>query len=79
MYYPFTWSKNISQLIVLIILALILGMLLDNYMFGVTLSTLVMLGFNLYQLYKLNQWIRQSKKLSPPKVHGVWEYIYEGI
>lgn len=79
MYYPFSWSKNISQLIILTILVLVLGGLLDNYMFGAALSTLIMLVFNLYQLYKLNQWIWQSKKLSPPKVHGTWEYIYEGI
>jgi len=79
MNYPFSWSKNLYQLIILSLLTVVSGMLLDNFLVGLTLSTFVVLVFNLFQLYKLNQWIWHSKKLSPPKVYGVWEYIYEGI
>jgi two-component system phosphate regulon sensor histidine kinase PhoR len=79
MYYPFSWSKNIVQLTIFVLLIIVLGSMFDNFVLSVALATIAILGFNFYQLYKLNQWVWHSKKLSPPKVYGAWEYIYEGI
>jgi len=79
MYYPFSWSKNIVQLTIFVILIIVLGGMFDDFVLAVALATIAILGFNFYQLYKLNQWVWHSKKISPPKVYGAWEYIYEGI
>ena len=79
MYYPFSWSKNIVQLTIFVLLIIVLGSMFDDFVLSVALATIAILGFNFYQLYKLNQWVWHSKKLSPPKVYGAWEYIYEGI
>ncbi|MDG1122080.1 MAG: phosphate regulon sensor histidine kinase PhoR [Glaciecola sp.] len=79
MYYPFSWSKNIVQLAIFFVLIIVLAGIFDDFVLATALAMIAMLGFNFYQLYKLNQWVWQSKKLSPPKVYGAWEYIYEGI
>ena len=79
MYYPFSWSKNIIQLGIFVLLIIVLGNIFDDFILSVAIATIAILGFNFYQLYKLNQWVWHSKKLSPPKVYGAWEYIYEGI
>jgi two-component system phosphate regulon sensor histidine kinase PhoR len=65
MYYPFSWSKNIVQLTIFVILIIVLGGMFDDFVLAVALATIAILGFNFYQLYKLNQWVWHSKKTLP--------------
>jgi two-component system phosphate regulon sensor histidine kinase PhoR len=78
-YYPFSVTKNILQIVIIVVAIVLLGAWLNDYLSAVAIVSLGVIVFNYYQLYKLNQWIWHSKRLSPPKIYGAWEYIYEGI
>ncbi|QJR80296.1 phosphate regulon sensor histidine kinase PhoR [Alteromonas pelagimontana] len=79
MYYPFSWLRSIIRLATYLLIFALIGLYLDDMLFAVALGTVGLLILNYWHLYKLNHWLWHSRKMSPPTVSGVWEYIYEGI
>ncbi|MBO1254449.1 phosphate regulon sensor histidine kinase PhoR [Alteromonas sp. 5E99-2] len=79
MYYPFSWVKSLTKVMIFLVFIASLGALLDDTLVAILVGTLVLLATNYWQLYKLNRWLWHSRKMSPPTVSGFWEHIYEGI
>ena len=79
MYYPFSWVKSISRVVLFVLALVILGRILKDTLLVVTIGLLLLLLTNYWQLYKLNRWLWHSRQMSPPSVSGMWEHIYEGI
>ena len=38
-----------------------------------------LLGYNGYQLYRLEHWLRRSRRITPPQAGGLWGVIFDGI
>ena len=79
MYYSFSWFNTITRLSLYITLFILLGWWLEDMLVAFALGVSGLLGFNYWQLFRLNRWLWHSRKMSPPSVSGVWEHIYEGI
>lgn len=55
-----------------------------GFLFGYTLLALLITSFTLlcwhyHHLFKLANWLWQSKTLSPPQAEGAWGQIYDGL
>lgn len=79
MYYPFSWFKSLFKVGIYFAFIALLGAIFDNVTLALIIGIAGLLGRLYWQLYRLNQWLWHSKKITPPQTTGVWEYIYEGI
>ena len=79
MYYPFSWLTSLSRIIAFFALVLLVGWYFDALIPAIAAGALWLLLLNYLTLWRLNRWLWHSKRMTPPKVNGIWEYIYEGI
>jgi two-component system phosphate regulon sensor histidine kinase PhoR len=79
MYYPFSWFKSLSRLTSYFVVVILFGLYFSNVTLAIAIGALLLLALNYWNLYRLNYWLWHSKKMTPPKVNGVWEHIYDGI
>ncbi|MBT1064804.1 phosphate regulon sensor histidine kinase PhoR [Bowmanella sp. Y26] len=79
MYYPFSWWKILGRLVVYFLLAVVVGVYLDNLAICIAAAATLLLVQHYWNLYRLNRWLWHSKKMTPPKTAGIWEHVYEGI
>ncbi len=72
-------NSTIVKHALLLIAGYIIGLLNDSALVGVLLASLVALGWHVYNIVKLRQWL--SKKPSPPIPYGsgIWPTIYARI
>lgn len=57
------------------VVGLYFGAVLEVMLFTFIVITIV----NQYHLYRLTNWLLQSKRISPPPAPGIWQQIYDGI
>ena len=57
----------------------IVGYLLGQTFFVVSLVSISLLAWHYSNLLKLIQWLWQGKSISPPQANGVWGRIYDGL
>lgn len=79
MYYPFSWSKGLFKTLCLFVIAAIVGWYFQQVTLFLLIATLLNLVSHHWHLYRLNQWLWHSKKITPPKSSGIWEHIYDGV
>lgn len=79
MYYSFSWLKIVSNVITYLAIFGLLGWFLNALVPALAAGLLSLLAWNYWQLNKLNNWLWNSKKISPPTAVGIWEHVYEGI
>ena len=79
MNYPFSWVGTLSRVVTYFIVIFFIGLFFDNVAIAVALGALALLALTYWRLNRLSNWLWHSKKLSPPKVRGIWEHIYDGI
>lgn len=79
MYYPFSWLKSCTKLALYLLSFGLVGWYVDAVWLLLLLGVSILLATSYWHIYKLNQWLWYSRKMSPPAVTGVWEHIYEGI
>jgi two-component system phosphate regulon sensor histidine kinase PhoR len=78
-YYSFSWLKIVSNVITYLAIFGLLGWFLNALVPALAAGLLSLLAWNYWQLNKLNNWLWNSKKISPPTAVGIWEHVYEGI
>lgn len=72
-------QKEISRLLLLLSLAAFLGAILGMFFPLMLLTTLAMLGYQLFQIIRFETWIRTGGRKKYPKTSGIWEDIYYHI
>lgn len=79
MYYRFSWVKSLWRILAYFLVVTLVGLYLEQLANAFTVGALVLLILHYWQLYRLNRWLWHSKKITPPKSKGAWEYIYDGV
>ena len=79
MYYPFSWLRSLGRLAAYFLVVILLGWYYSEPSLAVAIGALLLLASHYWNIYRLNHWLWQSKKITPPRVNGVWEHIYDGI
>ncbi len=79
MYYPFSWFKNFTKVIVLFLIVLGIGAYLDRVLLAWAIFMTLLVFSNYWRLFQLNRWLWHSKKMTPPHAKGVLGNIYDGI
>ena len=79
MYYPFSWFKNLAKILLLLALVLLVGVYLERTVLAWALFVTGLVIVNYWNLFRLNQWLWHSKKMTPPHAKGVLGNIYDGI
>lgn len=59
--------------------ALLAGLVLGGFWQGLSLALAGFLAWHLYNLYRLEQWLRQGPALSPPESRGLWAVVFERL
>lgn len=79
MYYPFSWFRSLSRVISYFVVVILFGLFFSHLTLAIAIGALLLLVLHYWNLYRLNHWLWHSKKMTPPKVNGIWEHIYDGI
>ncbi|WP_025819937.1 phosphate regulon sensor histidine kinase PhoR [Shewanella marina] len=76
---PHTRYKLISRLVLYIALATIIGLLVGQVTLSLLVASIVLLAWHYRQLIRLQIWLWQMKKLTPPQGQGSWEGVFNGV
>ncbi|WP_026376287.1 phosphate regulon sensor histidine kinase PhoR [Aestuariibacter salexigens] len=79
MHQQFSLFKSLLRLIGVATLVLAFGALTGEMLLSIAVGALTVLTITYWNLYRLNHWLWHSRRLSPPKLGGIWEHIYDGI
>lgn len=76
------WHNALKRLALLFLMLLLVGWWLDAPALTLLIGTLSFLGYHLWQLSRLYNWLRDSERDEPPpppESRGVWGNIFDGI
>ncbi|HQU14840.1 MAG: PAS domain-containing sensor histidine kinase [Chromatiales bacterium 21-64-14] len=73
------WTREIWKLAGIGIAALILGAMAHHILLFLWLGTLVYLGTHLFNLSRLERWLRVGRRYHPPDASGVWGDVFHGL
>ncbi|MCV2884837.1 phosphate regulon sensor histidine kinase PhoR [Aestuariibacter sp. AA17] len=79
MYNPFSWLRSVLRITLFFVVVIIIGLIVDRLILAVALGAMWLLAVQFWQMYRLNQWLWRSKRMTPPRSKGFWEHIYEGV
>lgn len=79
MYHAYSGYKLFSRLALYFILALSLGLLLDQILLVLLIASVLLLVWNYRQLFRLSNWLWHDRRLTPPHGRGSWEGVFNGI
>jgi two-component system phosphate regulon sensor histidine kinase PhoR len=73
------WIKEFWRVATLGFLSLIIGLVINQVFVCLFVGTILYLGWHLYHLYRLEQWIAKRQGTSPPDASGIWGEIFYHI
>ncbi|MGL1958933.1 MAG: phosphate regulon sensor histidine kinase PhoR [Colwellia sp.] len=79
MYFRLSFRTIIVRLIAILAASAVLGYLLGHTLLVLLISSLSLLIWHYNHLFKLVNWLWQSKTLSPPQADGIWGRVYDGL
>ncbi|MBU2891893.1 phosphate regulon sensor histidine kinase PhoR [Colwellia sp. D2M02] len=79
MYFRLSMRRIVLRLIYLFIISAALGYLIGHTLLVMLLATVFVLTWHYHHLFKLINWLWQSKAISPPQSQGIWGIIYDGL
>jgi two-component system phosphate regulon sensor histidine kinase PhoR len=79
MYFRLSTRNIIVRLITVFIASAIVGYLLDKTLLVMLLTSVTLLCWHYSHLFKLINWVWQSKAISPPQSEGIWGLVYDGL
>jgi len=71
------WFREGLVLALLLGIALVAGLLVGHYGWCLLAAVGVFVGRHLYQLHRLERWLRAGRKRNPPQSWGVWGEVFE--
>jgi len=79
MHFRLSFRNIIYRLLALLIASAFVGWLFDSVLLVMLATILFLLVWHYHHLFKLINWLWQSKALSPPQASGAWGYLYDGL
>jgi two-component system phosphate regulon sensor histidine kinase PhoR len=79
MHFHLSFRSILFRLIALLTVSAFVGWLFEYVLLAMLVSTLFLFVWHYHHLFKLINWLWQSKALSPPQSSGVWGYLYDGL
>jgi two-component system phosphate regulon sensor histidine kinase PhoR len=69
----------INRLLLLLVASALLGWFIGHIFLAMFLTTAAVVIWHYHHLFKLANWLWQSKALSPPQATGLWGNLYDGL
>lgn len=79
MHFRLSFINIIYRLLGLLLASAFVGWLFDYVLLVMLATSIFLLVWHYHHLFKLINWLWQSKALSPPQAKGVWGYLYDGL
>ena len=79
MHFRLSFISIIYRLLVILLASAFVGWLFDYVLLVMLATSIFLLVWHYHHLFKLINWLWQSKALSPPQAKGVWGYLYDGL
>ncbi len=76
---PNPWVYAAGRLFALLLTALVLGLFFGHTLLLICASLIGYLAWHLVNLYRLDHWLRHTKKLDPPDAPGLWGEVFYQI
>ena len=73
------WLKEFWRVATLGVLALAIGLLISQIVASLLIAAIIYLGWHVYNLYRLDQWIIKRQTISPPDAKGIWGEVFYHI
>lgn len=73
--WPVVITRSLAGLAGVLLLGLIVGAPVKVF----AIAAAALLVYNLIQLYRLEAWLRRSRKRRPPRAGGLWGNIFDGL
>jgi two-component system phosphate regulon sensor histidine kinase PhoR len=73
------WQNELWRLAGLVLIGIFIGILAEDFAFGLLLVLTAYLCWHLYNMYCLVRWLREGKKFQPPEASGIWDDVFEHI
>jgi two-component system phosphate regulon sensor histidine kinase PhoR len=73
------FNAELKRLAVIFIIAVIIGMLIDQLAWTLVLFAFWYIGWCLWQMLRLNIWLNGSRKSQPPEATGLWGDVFDAI
>ena len=71
------WLSDVLMLGALLVTALLAALLFGHLGWFLLLAVSIFLARNLYELYRLERWLRVGRKRNPPESWGIWGEVFE--
>jgi two-component system phosphate regulon sensor histidine kinase PhoR len=79
MHFRLSFINIIYRLLGLLVTSAFVGWLFGYVWLTMLATSIFLLVWHYHHLFKLINWLWQSKALSPPQAKGVWGYLYDGL
>jgi two-component system phosphate regulon sensor histidine kinase PhoR len=73
------WTFALVRLAGVLLLGLLVGVFLPPAWVWVLLAAFVYLAWQLFNLYRLDRWLRRRSQLAPPVIGGIWGDIISQV
>lgn len=70
------WVTEVWRFIGLMLVALLVGVALDHVLAAAFLGLGGYLAWHLVNLYRLERWLRDSRRFNPPNADGIWAEVF---
>ncbi len=75
----FIWLMSLARVSTIILLCTFIGLYTGYLTLCLLIGVSAILLVHYWQIFKLNHWLTQSKKISPPSSIGIWSHIFQTI
>ncbi|MGS2719751.1 phosphate regulon sensor histidine kinase PhoR [Paraglaciecola aestuariivivens] len=73
------WLMSLARVLTVLVISALIGLYTHQLELALLLGVSSILCVHYWHIYKLNFWLTQSKKISPPKTAGIWSHIFQNI
>ncbi|WP_020207584.1 phosphate regulon sensor histidine kinase PhoR [Gilvimarinus chinensis] len=73
------FHAELKRLAVVLAIAFVIGLLLDQLAWTLVACTFWYIGWNLWQMLRLNIWLQGKRKAQPPESTGLWGDVFDAI
>lgn len=73
------FNAEVKRLLVVVTIATILGLLIDQLAWALLIAATWYIGWNLWQMLRLSLWLQGKRKSQPPESTGLWGEVFDAI
>ena len=73
------WSNELKRIAFGTAAVLVVGSVFDRLVLVALLASVAYLGFNLFQVYRLERWLERRRQERPPESLGIWNDIFNEL